>query len=297
MSRTVVLISVGRISSAEAASVVFNSNFQPTIRQSDGQIDRGATGAPRSVVDSFFEDQEEVTPLLGSQLNFLRLGWSLKLPGNASGFKEVGHRLPDARQKAGEIISPRIDRPHDIAQRISEPSGHRRHLAGHGKGFRIGAANLLLHGFTQESHAREARPDVVMQVRGNARAHALEFEKPFHAVAIERVHRRGYKYGEKALKPPAAPDGRQNSEIHLSHVGAHPAFPVDRTHQEAIGSRREGGIVYGSLLADLAPIPVSTFQLVLVAEYIADAEVEARKFNLDLVLIWSEHQTGESAFS
>src|SRR6516164_5619058 len=112
MSRTVVLISVGRTSSAEAASVVFNSNFQPMISQSNGQIDRGATGVPRCVVDSFFEDQEEVTPLLWGQLNFLRLGWSLKVPGNALGFEQVGRRLPNARQKAGEIISPGIDRPH-----------------------------------------------------------------------------------------------------------------------------------------------------------------------------------------
>src|SRR6516162_9246444 len=119
MSLMVILMSAGRISCTESASVVFNSNFQPMISQSDGHIYRGAMGVPRNVVNSFFEDQKQVTPLLRSQLTFPRLGRNLKLPGNTLGFEQVGHRLPNARQEAGEIISPRIDRPHYVTQGIS----------------------------------------------------------------------------------------------------------------------------------------------------------------------------------
>src|SRR5438094_649473 len=96
--------------------------------------------------------------------------WKAALPGRPFSAGPTAHTL----SQVAKAVAGGIDRPDDVVQRIHQAA---RQLGNQYERFcdtQVLAEPLMDH-FTQHGNLREARPDVVVQVSGNARPHAFEF--------------------------------------------------------------------------------------------------------------------------
>src|SRR5688572_14380482 len=90
-------------SSDETAPIV--ANLAAQFVASDGKAELHATGVSvtRSVIDSFFEDQEEVTALLGVELDLIQPGRDFEVPIDAAHFEHVRGELAYSDNNVAQI--------------------------------------------------------------------------------------------------------------------------------------------------------------------------------------------------
>ena len=151
--------------------------------------------------------------------------------------------------------------------------------------------------FAQNRDLRQAGPDIVVQVGGDARAHAFEFEQPPQPVAVRRKEEHGQRGSGRQDKPPPHPKRRQNREGNLSRLDAAQTGRVHGADQKPVPAGRQAGIVHAAILRRGTPVTGGAFQAVLVAELFARREAQANKIELDEVLTGGEHRSGDPAFS
>src|SRR5262245_60208300 len=87
------------------------------------QPDGVAVGMTRRVTNRLFENQKNVPPLLGIELDLVEFRRRLKSPGDPFGSKHVGGELPDPENHIAQIIPPRVDGPNDVAHRVCNAPG------------------------------------------------------------------------------------------------------------------------------------------------------------------------------
>ena len=80
--------------------------------------------------------------------------------------------------------------------------------------------------------------DVVVQIRGDARANAFNFQQPPNPLLIREIADGSGNARDQQQKPPAAIKRRQNSEADQCRLHTHLSAGVDGSDQKAIRPRR-----------------------------------------------------------
>src|SRR5262249_43547045 len=105
------------------------------------------------------------------------------------GREDVAREMPHALREIADVILRGVDRPHDVAHRVHELArqvGDR----GEGIGERAGTGpETPPDDLAEQRDARQARPDVVVQIGRDALPHALELREAFLAAPAQRVFR------------------------------------------------------------------------------------------------------------
>src|ERR1039458_10869214 len=82
-------------------------------------------------------------------------------------------------------------------------------------GSRLSQVGIAARHFAQYGNLRETGANIVMQVGGDAGAHALDLDGLGYAVAVRRENEAGQARERQSFKPPAPPDRWKNHEIDL----------------------------------------------------------------------------------
>src|ERR1019366_4582907 len=151
-------------------------------------------------------------------------------------------------------------------------------------GSRLSQVGIAARHFAQYGNLRETGANIVMQVGGDAGAHALDLDGLGYAVAVRRENEAGQARERQSFKPPAPPDRWKNYEIDLRGRHAFLALRIHRLDQESIASRLQPGVVRLMVPARPLPVEVPALQLVLVAQALFRFVVEAHKLDLKLIL-------------
>ena len=139
----------------------------------------------RGIVDSFFENQKEVAPNVHAQLQIpIRVG-GIKFQGNVPQGENFIGVLAHLASQITQTVALRIDGPNYVAHRgdgLTRNVGNRFERIG--SRF-IAVSKPLFGNFAKNADAREISSDVIVQIRGDARAHIGNFEETRDAIAIE----------------------------------------------------------------------------------------------------------------
>src|SRR6516164_150907 len=141
-----------------------------------------------NIVDSFLENQEDLTALIGSHLLVQVAVESMKLELDITGAQHIAGKTPHALREISYVVSSRIYRPNDIAHGVHELTRQvrdshqwlRHHVAI--------LSHLPPHNFAENGNLREIGSDVIMQIRGNPRPHSLQFQELSEPEAIKGIH-------------------------------------------------------------------------------------------------------------
>src|ERR1017187_2512214 len=133
---------------------------------------------PPDIVDALLEDQVDLPPQFGIQLE-IAAGFAdgpvqLHIPGGEDVRGKAAHTL----SQIAEVVLVRLDGPHDVADVIQELAGERADALDRLAGYASGRA--LVGHFAEDGDLRKAGSDVVVQIGGDAHANALDFEQPGH---------------------------------------------------------------------------------------------------------------------
>src|SRR6476660_2527808 len=100
-----------------------------------------------NIVNCFLENQKQVTAPLGTEFYSVQFGWRFKMQHDFLAFEHIRSKLSDAHDHVGEIVAPRIDRPHDVSHGIDQrPSGLSYFVKQEAR-LLAGVSQLLLHYF------------------------------------------------------------------------------------------------------------------------------------------------------
>ena len=136
-----------------------------------------------------------------------------------------------------------------------------------------------------------------MEIGRDARPDPFEREQTGHARPVEPVSAsRDDERGQRE-KPPALPHGPKNRELDGGRLRAEGAIASDGPHNEAIASRREAGVIDGALFGQRIPVLVSTFEPVLIPEFVSRTGVQAEELDLQLILIRFELESRNLALT
>src|SRR5713226_4560835 len=116
------------------------------------------------------------------------------------------------------------------------------------------------------------------------RSDVCYFNEARYAVAKKRVDHQPNGKSSKRDEPPAPPDSRQDREGHSRRRGCDSTAGTDRAHQKLVTARCEIGKVDCAPLRWRAPVGISPFEFVLIAQHFAGGEAQANEIDLHLVL-------------
>src|SRR5262249_27682130 len=134
--------------------------------------------------------------------------------------------------------------------------------------------------FAENRNLSKISSNVVVQVFGDARSHSFERKQLRHAISVQRISDDARQCRSRSDEPPSLPDyGPDCKRETCGHV-AHRSVGVDRPHEEAIAARREIGEVNRALVRGPAPILARAFELILVTQPFARAEVWSHEVDL-----------------
>ena len=125
---------------------------------------------------------------------------------------------------AREIVAPRVDGPDDVAERIDEAAGAVGDV--HEAPCRLMAerGRFPTRHFALDGDARQAAADVVVQIGGDAHAHALEGEQARHAVPVRGERGQDRRGEQGGPEPPPLRHRRQDANS--TAAGPRPASPA-----------------------------------------------------------------------
>ena len=165
-------------------------------------------------------------------------GRDLDAARDAAPLEEVGREVAEPVREALEVVVPRVDRPDRVAERVDDSArrlADLREEAGRlARGVEVPAADLR-----EDRDAREARADVVVEVRREARPHALDGDGVPHALPVdeERGERHEGERRHEELRPP--PERRKDAERRRG-FGTRRPVGRDRPHGQAVRTRPRG---------------------------------------------------------
>ena len=155
---------------------------------------------------------------------------------------------------------------------------------------RFPAGDLALDG-----NARQAAADVVVQIGGDAHAHALEGEQARDAVPVRGERRPGSpRRQRRGPEPPPLRHRRQDLRTPRRPARAREPGTGDGSHLKAVAPGREMRVAGDALGARLAPV-VHTREPVLIPQALAGREREREEANRDAALGRRERQPGDRA--
>src|SRR5919204_1823292 len=166
-----VAVAVARV--AQAPAVVAQPQRHRAALDPERDVGLPAPGMARDVVDRLLEDEEDFAADFGADSHVLfrvgRVEAELYVACGEAVAGEPAHPLREVAQ----VVTPGVHRPDDVAHRVDRAAGDR---GDHGEPLghlRVGLPRLLAQHLAQARDQREVRPDVVVQVRGDACAYAL----------------------------------------------------------------------------------------------------------------------------
>ena len=83
----------------------------------------------------------------------------------------------------------------------------------------------------------------------------------------------------------------------VAGVGLTRAIPSDGAHHEPITSGREAGVIDAALVGQRVPVLVSTFEPVLIPEFVSRARIQAKELDLQLILMRFELESRNLALT
>src|SRR5262249_15545994 len=101
----------------------------------------------------------------------------------------------------------------------------------------------------------------------------------------------------EGYKPPAPPKRRQDCKTDRRVGRAEEAVAIHGSHHEPVAARREVSVVDRSLVGQGTPIFVCPLQPVLVTQHFAKREMQAGKFDAQIILTRSQGKAGKHALT
>src|ERR1700730_4135876 len=152
--------------------------------------DLGSAGMPQNVVNSFFKDEEDLTPQVSSHLQALLPRRRLEFKADVTRGKNITGASSHAMVEIAKVVPFRVNGPNDIAHRVHQLTRDAGDIGQRLREVWMRRIYMLVGDLAQDGDLREAGADVVMQVCGDPRADALEFQQPRYPVMMEPVNRR-----------------------------------------------------------------------------------------------------------
>jgi hypothetical protein len=142
-------------------------------------------GILHGVVHRFLEDEVEVLALAHFQAPALQFLIGVEVQFAAARFAHVHGKGMHAFDHAGHVVVVGVHGPHDVVHGLEHLRGAIGDAAQQFARFRCFARGLLLCHTAEERYAAERRSDLVVQIAGNALAHAHHLHGLGQTVAVE----------------------------------------------------------------------------------------------------------------
>lgn len=249
----------------EAAAVVPDVDGEVGVAVSETYHRLGAVGVLHQVVHRLLHDQEDVAPKVHRQGEPVHLRGGDDLEGNLLRLEQGDGILAHAQRQVAEDVVRRVHRPDDVVHRLEHVVGAGAdgldHLAGAG-----GVVELRLEEVAHDGDAAERGADVVVQVRRDAGAQALQPAAVADAAGPDEVADGREEHRHQQEEPHREVPGSADAEAEGGH--RLPAVAVDHPglHAEgvvAVGQRVVAGVVP---VAVVRPLPVDALQPVAVRD-------------------------------
>ena len=261
----------------EFPAIIRDAQTVPPVYDPEIDTDFGSTGVPQHVMNSLFEDEEDLPPQIGYHPQILLLGWRVEPKPYVPRGENVTGETPHTMEQVVHVVSFRVNGPDNIAHRIHQIPRDAGDIGQWLRELRVRRIYQPAGNLAEDGDLGEAGADVVVQVRGDPGAHALEFQQPRDPVAVEPINRRGGDGRGQQLKPPAQPNRRQNHEADGCRLCAGNAFGVDGADQKPVRGRREVGVMDAAGERRRAPTRVGPLHHVLIPECLPRGKRHAGK--------------------
>src|SRR4030095_7394529 len=114
---------MGRI---KPAAIVLDQQNQQVALHAKIEIDVRTSRVAHDVVNTLFENQKDLTPHIGAEIQFAAYVWRLKLKVNTARSQHIAGKATHSLRQVGQAIFMGIDGPNDITHRTHQLRGTRR---------------------------------------------------------------------------------------------------------------------------------------------------------------------------
>ena len=113
--------------------------------------------------------------------------------------------LPHLARQIAKTVTLRINGPNDVAHRRHRLARNLRNRREWISRLLVAIGKLLLDNLAENADPREIRANVIVQIRGDARAHVRDLQQAADAIAVEHKSRAAYGEHNERDEPPTQP--------------------------------------------------------------------------------------------
>src|SRR6266536_767838 len=139
------------------------------------------------VVNTLLEDQKNLAAHIGAKIQIALGVGRFKLKVNIARSQYIARKTSHSLGQVGQMIFMRIDGPNDITHRAHQLRRTRGDL---GERLVSGGSlptDTLANYFAEDGTLRQTRSDVVVQISGDAGAHALQLQQPIDSIPVNHI--------------------------------------------------------------------------------------------------------------